>query len=144
MKDPTHASRVDPVFPNYIMRDQIVALASTGFSKQGIARHYSVSLATFNRWLEEDEMLSQAFAVGRDMERQSLHNMLYKQAIEKGNAIAAMFLLKSRHGYREGDQAEQSNRIAITFNLPGAMSPDQYKMIEAVASTKPKVNHNAD
>jgi hypothetical protein len=136
MKDLTHASRVDPPFPNYIMRDQIVALASTGFSKQGIAKSYCVSLATLNRWLEEDDMLAEAFANGRENERQSLHNSLYFAALEKGNVAAAMFLLKARHGYKEGDQKDESNRVSITFNLPGAMTPEQYKTIEAVATTK--------
>jgi hypothetical protein len=126
------------------MSDEIRSLASTGWSKQGIARHYCVSLHVFNRWLEEFGMLALAFTEGRDGERQTLHNVLYKLAVEQQDKIAAMFLLKARHGYREGDQAEQSNRVAITFNLPGAMTPDQYKTIEAVASTRPKVNHNAD
>lgn len=89
-------------------------------------------------------MLALAFTEGRDSERQTLHNVLYKLAVEQQDKVSAMFLLKARHGYREGDQSEQSNRVAITFNLPGAMTPDQYKTIEAVATTKPKVNHNAD
>ena len=136
MKDLTHASRVAPPFPNYVMRDQIAALASTGFSKQGIARHYCVHLSTFNRWLEEDNVLAEAFAVGREQERQSLHNVLYRLAIDEKDKVSAMFLLKARHGYKEGDQAEQSNRVSITFNLPGAMTTEQYKTIEAVAGTK--------
>ena len=136
MKDFTHARRVDPPFPNYVMRDQIIALASTGFSKQGIARHYCVNLSTFNRWLEEDDVLAEAFANGREHERQSLHNVLYRLAVDEKDKVSAMFLLKARHGYREGDQQEQANRVNITFNLPGAMTAEQYKTIEAVATKK--------
>ena len=138
MKDLNHASRVEPPFPNYIMRDTIISLASSGFSKQGIARHYCVSLHTFNRWLEEDAMLSEAFAQGRESERQTLHNVLYKLAVEDKDKVSAMFLLKARHGYREGDQQEQANRVSIVFNLPGAMTADQYRTIEAVAAPKKK------
>jgi hypothetical protein len=140
MRDLYHASRVDPPLPPLVMRDRILTLASTGYSKYGMARHFQVSLKTFNRWLEESDLLAQAFSTGRD----TLHNVLFKLAVEEKDKIAAMFLLKARHGYREGDQAEQSNKVSITFNLPGAMTPDQYKTIEAVATAKPKVNHNAD
>jgi hypothetical protein len=136
MKDLTHASRVAPPFPNYVMRDQISALASTGFSKQGVARHFGVTLPTFNRWLEEDDVLAEAFAVGREQERQSLHNVLYRLAVDEKDKVSAMFLLKARHGYKEGDQQESANRVSITFNLPGAMTAEQYKTIEAVASKK--------
>lgn len=142
MKDLNHASRIDP--PVFVA-PQIVALASTGFSKLGIARHFRVSLQTFNRWLEEDAELSEAYTVGREAERYALHNMLYKLAIESQDKISAMFLLKARHGYREGDQADQSNKVSVTFNLPGAMAADQYKTIEAVANTKNrKSDGNAD
>jgi hypothetical protein len=37
-----------------------------------------------------------------------------------------MFLLKSRHGYREGEQEQQGNRVQITFNLPGAKKPEEF------------------
>jgi hypothetical protein len=48
MKDFAHASRKGP--PVYLAA-QVAALASTGFSKLGIARHFGVHLATLNRWL---------------------------------------------------------------------------------------------
>src|SRR5882757_3293867 len=111
MKDLTHHNRV-PAPPSFAIAPVITTLASTGFSKVGIARHFNISLRTFNRWLEEDDELAEAFKVGRDQERQSLHNVLYRLAVEGQDKIAAMFLLKSRHGYREGDQSEQSNRVA--------------------------------
>ena len=44
---------------------------------------------------------------------------------EKPN-VNAMFLLKSRHGYREGDPGEQGNRLNIVFNLPGAMTREDF------------------
>jgi len=143
VKSLTNGQRIPPP-PTFVIAPQITALASTGFSKVGIARHFNISLGTFNRWLEEDELLAEAFKVGRDQERQSLHNVLYKLAVEQQDKVSAMFLLKSRHGYREGDQQDQANRVAVVFNLPGAMTPDQYKTIEAVAVTKPKGNPHAD
>jgi hypothetical protein len=131
-----------PVF----LSAQVAALASTGFSKLGMARHFGVHLATLNRWLDENEDAAEAFRQGRESERQALHNLLYKLAIEDKDKVSAMFLLKARHGYREGDQQEQANKVSVTFNLPGAMTAEQYKVIEQVANTKePKrLENNAD
>lgn len=145
MKDLSSKSRVNPHFPNFVMIPQIIAMASTGFSKVGIARHYGVTFETLQRWFEEDETLQEAFMQGREQERQALHNVLYKLAIEEKDKVSAMFLLKARHGYREGDQQDYSNKVNITFNLPGAMSAAEYKTIEAVANKKePKVQSNGE
>jgi len=74
--------------------------------------------------------ISRALDQGREKERHTLHNVLYTAATESGNTTAAMFLLKARHGYREGDQNEQANRVNIVFQLPGAMKLDQFKVIQ--------------
>jgi hypothetical protein len=111
-------------------QERILALAADGFSVVGIAKDLGVSPKTFNRWLDENDALKDAFDQGREQERYALHNMLYRQAMEKGNATAAMFLLKSRHGYREGDQGDTANRATITINLPGAMPLDKFLAIE--------------
>lgn len=141
MKDFTHPSRKDA--PEFLA-PQILALASTGFSKLGIARHFSVSLPTFNRWLEENAEAEDAYRQGLESERKALHNVLYKLAVDEKHPSSAMFLLKARHGYREGDQSDQSNRVSVTFNLPGAMTADQYKTLEAVAQPKKRIEANAD
>ena len=112
------------------------ALAATGHNVRGIAGYFGVSTETFHRWMEEDTEIAEQFAAGREQERMVLHNALFVQATQKGNSSAAMFLLKARHGYREGDQSDQSNRVQVVFNLPGAMTPEQYKTIEAVAKPK--------
>ena len=118
---------------------QIRALASTGFSKRGIAAHFGVSESTWQGWIDNDPELDDAFKEGREQERFALHNALYKKAMN-GDGPAAMFLLKSRHGYREGDQADQANRVAIQFVLPAAMKPEDYKptVIDGNASTATK------
>ncbi len=112
------------------------ALAATGHNVRGIAAYFGVSSETFNRWMDEDGEIAEAFSNGRESERMVLHNSLFVAATQKGNAVAAMFLLKARHGYREGDQSEQSNRVQVVFNLPGAMTAEQYKTIEATAKPK--------
>ncbi|HEX3486254.1 MAG TPA: hypothetical protein VHT51_14420, partial [Micropepsaceae bacterium] len=80
--------------------------------------------------------LQEAFDNGRESERYALHNMLYRKAIEKGDSIAAMFLLKSRHGYREGDQGETGNRVQINFQLPGSISMDEFKNMKVIENER--------
>jgi hypothetical protein len=114
---------------------EVRTLAACGFTKQGVAQHFGVSLPTLNRWMEEDGELQESFNAGREDERQALHNALYKRAIEKGDVVASIFLLKSRHGYREGDQSDQSNKVAIVFNLPGAATKEHYNPTGFAIST---------
>ena len=109
--------------------DHILALAADGFSMVGVAARMRTSKETLARWFEERPELQAAFDQGREKERWALHNMLYRQAMEKGNASAAMFLLKARHGYREGDQSENAGRVNVTIALPGAMTLAQFTSI---------------
>jgi transposase-like protein len=111
-------------------------MAAGGYSLVGIARELGTSKDTLLRWLDEQPELREAYEQGKETERYSLHNMLYRQAMQKGNATAAMFLLKSRHGYREGDQTEQGNRVSITFALPGALGLEEYKRLQDVANKR--------
>lgn len=101
-------------------------LAADGFSKVGVARRLGVARETLSRWLDEHPELQDAFDTGREKERYALHNMLYRLAVEEKDKIAAIFLLKSRFGYREGDQGDQGNRVSINFTLPGAMKPEAF------------------
>jgi hypothetical protein len=115
--------------PNAAAR--IEALAASGHSVVGIARGLNTSQDRLRRWCEESPALEEAMTRGRESERFALHNVLYRAATVDGNIVAAMFLLKARHGYREGDQSDTANRVSITFTLPGAMKPEEFlKAIE--------------
>lgn len=110
--------------------DRIEALAADGFSMRGVAAGLGTSADTLRRWFDERPELQEAFERGRERERHTLHNALYRAATEQGNASAAMFLLKSRHGYREGDQSDAGNRVSINFTLPAAMALEDFRIIE--------------
>jgi hypothetical protein len=105
---------------------RIQAAASQGASLIGIANACGVGRDVLSRWFEETPALRDALDMGREEERKQLHNVLFELATKEKDKIAAMFLLKARHGYREGDQEQQANRVSITFTLPGAMKPDQF------------------
>ena len=105
-------------------------LAADGFSVRGVAARLGTSQDTLRLWFERHPELHEAFEQGREAERYALHNALYRAATEQGNITASIFLLKSRHGYREGDQSDTANRVTINFTLPGAMRMDEFKVIE--------------
>lgn len=118
-----------PIAPPADAAEQILALAADGFSVIGVAHRMGVGKDAFARWLEEEPALKEAFDQGRENERRALHNKLYRMAMEQDHASAAMFLLKARHGYREGDQSDQGNRVSINIALPGAMTLQQFTAI---------------
>ncbi len=99
---------------------RIQQLAAEGCNKVNLAAQLGTSAKTLNEWLAADESLQLAFAIGRETERNELHRLILRDARdgEKPN-INAMFLLKSRHGYREGDLGDDvSARVNVTINLP--------------------------
>lgn len=103
--------------------ERIRIAAAGGASLKGVAAAVGVDVEILRRWFDERPDLQEAIDTGREQERRTLHNVLYRAATEgsgKDALIAAMFLLKAKHGYREGDQQEQANRVAITFNMPAA------------------------
>lgn len=109
---------------------RIQAAAADGFTIPGVAMTLGVNPDVLKRWMDEHDELKQAFAFGREMERRTLHNVLYRAATEgsgKDSLIAAMFLLKARHGYKEGEPVgEQNSRVQIDIKLPGALPPAAY------------------
>ena len=113
--------------------DVVRNACATGASKTGVAMALACSVDVLNRWLDEDPALKEAFEHGRETERQTLHNVLYESAIGgngKDSLIASMFLLKSRHGYQEGQQESQANRVSVTFNIPAATPLNQFMVLE--------------
>lgn len=100
-----------------------------GASKVGVAMALACDVAVLNRWLDEDPALAEAFAHGRERERQTLHNVVYQTAMSgagKDSLLAAFYLLNSKHAYVSGQQESQANKVSITFNLPGALKPEQF------------------
>jgi hypothetical protein len=106
---------------------RIEQLTAEGRGVVGVAAELGTTREVLRRWMSADPSLQEAFDVGRERERHELHQLMLRDARdgEKPN-INAMFLLKCRHGYREGDAGEQGSRVNITFNLPGALSRDDF------------------
>lgn len=107
---------------------RIEKLASEGWAIAGIAKTLGMDATTLTRRMADHPELRAALDSGRETERRALHNALYAAAMN-GQIAAAMFLLKARHGYREGDQSDTANRVSIEFRLPGALPTSQYATV---------------
>ncbi|HEX4029239.1 MAG TPA: hypothetical protein VHX20_02700 [Terracidiphilus sp.] len=97
----------------------IERLASEGFAIVGIAKHLGVGKDTFKRWRDEISAIDEAFEHGREMERQTLHALIKRDAVAGKPANAnAMFLLKCRHNYREMDSPHTKVDVNVAAIQP--------------------------
>jgi len=87
-----------------------------------------MSVDTWRRVKEEDLRTLEALEQGRAIEHDALVGKLFEMAMG-GNVVAGLFLLKARHGYREGHTVEYQHNVRLTVELPTALSPDKYEMV---------------
>ncbi len=111
---------------------KLSAWAAQGWRLEDAARELGYSRRTLSRLLEEDERARESWEEGRGIEHQALVGALF-QAATKGNGqssvVAAIFLLKARHGYRENAPLEVEHNVRVTVELPAALSADQYRRV---------------
>jgi hypothetical protein len=108
----------------------IRAFAADGFTIVGIAEKFGVERKTLERWLTDFPELREAFDRGREKERHSIHNRLYRIAIESDNEknaiLAGTIILNSRHGYRQDDPGDQASRVNVVINLPASRPMSEF------------------
>lgn len=100
--------------------ETIKTLASQGFELLGIAEQFGVHLDTLNEWMGDEPKFEYAYRVGREIERQALHKIVFDAA--KANQAAnnnARFLLRSKHGYV--DDAKPSNTVNVAIDARPVM-----------------------
>ena len=112
------------------VKEIIESAAAEGGSLASVAAALACDVSCLKRWMDEAPELKQAFDTGRERERKTLHNKLYETAVSgsgKDALIAAMFLLKSKHGYKEGEPTDsQNSRVQIEIKLPAALDAGKY------------------
>ena len=113
---------------------KIEALAARGCGHTAIARAIGIDAKTFRARLKDDPDAAAAYGDGKSEEEAHLVSLLRKKA-EEGDAPSAMFLLKSRHNYRDRGDVDDSNQpgVSVQITLPGPLDPTTYaKLIEGV------------
>ena len=106
--------------------EKITRLAERGVAETEIAKALGVSFPTWARWKNEIDQIGDALQEARAIEEEKLTGMLFDKAM-KGDSTAAMFLLKTRHGYLEGKQHVNANQVNVQISVPGSMDADQYQ-----------------
>ncbi|MCE7796024.1 hypothetical protein LWE61_05545 [Sphingobium sufflavum] len=103
----------------------ITDMARGGHPTSSIAAALGMSARVFRECRKRQPEVEEAFAVGLGgLEHELVHTLLAQA--RKGNVVAAMFLLKCRHGYRETGQTDSAPKIAVQINLPGALDERAY------------------
>ena len=116
---------------------QIEQWATHGVSERDIASRLGMSPVTWRKVKERDLRARDALARGRGREETILVGCLYRAAVEKGNVTAAIFLLKTRHGYIDNPKPEmQESRVSVEVRLPAALSTNQYKQVLDITPKK--------
>ena len=108
---------------------QLEKLASAGYGTYAAAEKIGISQTTLLRWFRDYPDANTSWKRGLESEEHFILSELMKILKDKGNPLPGIFLLKSRHGYREGDMAAADSRVAIQVVMPAALDVNDYKKI---------------
>lgn len=86
-------------------RAQVAAAVAAHYPRNEIARALGTTFKTLKRILDDDPELTDAVDAAREAEEAELRDCLMRNA-KAGSDVAALFLLKSRHGYRDRDEGK--------------------------------------
>ncbi|MFN3275076.1 MAG: hypothetical protein ACK41U_10415 [Paracoccus sp. (in: a-proteobacteria)] len=100
-------------------------LSARGCSVQTIARALGIGKDTFRAMRERDPAVQDALEQGRAVEHDALVGNL-RAAADEGNIVANIFLLKSRHGYREGEAID----VNVSVMTGGVIVVPQRQSVE--------------
>ncbi len=118
---------------------KLEGMASVGASRRTIARRLDMPYKNFRQLLARDKRAEEAFEAGRGALESELVGRLYEQAIDpkNRNPVPAIFLLKAMRNFSDQPQpALPENKVAITFQIPGALTPEQYQKVLDVTPPK--------
>lgn len=127
-----------PMDPPEGTAEIVFKLASKGISEVSISKALGVTYKTYQNWRKAYSEIEEARQQGRAIEHDALFDVLFVAATEKKNITAAIFLLKSRHGYVEGQPFETRNQIQVVFELPGPLGRDRYLEELQITQALPK------
>lgn len=117
-------------------RDALLAMARQGLKESTAASALGVPLHEFRRVIAKNPEAKALWQEALSVERDALLNALFNKAME-GDSKSAQFLLAARHGMSEKQTETPGERVNITFQLPAALSPDQYSKL--VQGTTPSI-----
>ena len=121
------AASVCKLHPAKATAKMVRDLTAKGLSEISIARALGVSRHIWEGWRDEYDDIREAWEEGRGIEHDKLFGALFKAATEGKNIVAGIFLLKTRHGYRENEDITIKNKVSLVFEVPGALPAKVYE-----------------
>lgn len=108
-------------------RRRVMAALLDGYPKVAIARALSISVKTLDRLMLDDPDLLAHVEAQRAFEEAELRDILMQLA-RRGDTVAAIFLAKARHGWRDRDDVKLSmdtGKGGGVLVVPGTMPLEQ-------------------
>jgi hypothetical protein len=106
----------------------VEAAVVAGAGRATVAALLGISRMTLRELCDRQPEVGEALARGKAAEEQLLVGYLRRLAA-KGYGAAAMFLLKTRHGYRETTPVPPPDRPPAVLLLPAPMSAEEFRSI---------------
>lgn len=107
-------------------KTHLESMAASGLlSESAAATALGMPLDQFRKVIVEHALSKAVWENALAIERDNLLASLYDKAVG-GDTKAAQTLLAIRHGMSEKAPQGSSERVTVVFNLPAAMTPDQY------------------
>ena len=105
--------------------------AANGISEVELAKRLGMGFRAWQRIRDNEPEAQGAWAEAKADEHAKLRSRALNIAMDDNHpqhATLTMFLLKSRHGYRDhgADPADQRPAVNVSFTLPAAMSQADY------------------
>ena len=104
-------------FLDYEELQLLAAHAARGANIDQIAEAIGIDRHVLGRLIREDSETTHAYHLGRSQEESALVGALYQRAMDlnnPGGTVAAIFLLKARHEYRDGHGPQANVSIEMT------------------------------
>lgn len=113
-------------------RERVMQAMLDGYPLAAIARALSVTVPTLKRLIAEDPELEAQVEAQRSFEEAELRDILMELA-RKGDTVAAIFLAKARHGWRDRDDAKVKVQGATggVLLLPASVPLDEWEAAAA-------------
>lgn len=116
----------DKTKPNAATLELVREACADGATVGNICAVLGISDWTFRHWKDKYPDFAEAVKAGRQIEHDRLVNKLVEMALN-GNVSCLIYCLKARHGLLDNQVNNVvENKVAITFQLPDAMRPDDY------------------
>lgn len=118
-------------------RERVMAALLDGYPKAAIARALSINVKTLDRLMLDDADLLAQVEAQRAFEETELRDILMELA-RKGDTVAAIFLAKARHGWRDRDDAKLNVDTGGggVLVVPGKMPLEQWSAAAALQQAK--------